>query len=212
LALQAKQTNDVLLGLLNENIQRSQFNRYNLEVFRMIANLCRQNLTMIAGIHRMDVDLASASQIKTKNPQKAIHEVDSALNIAASIWQQRNVVLKDATATWYKSWFPRVSDANGRHFLHEQDDSKDYLTDRTVDMGYLVYRETILPFGDWVNSIAAARNQFAARHHFPVRNYRLAWDDFNVTEPGCASASEVLAHPQLRPADIDHAATCGMGN
>ena len=161
----------------------------------MIANLCRQNLVMIAGIHEMDVDLASASQLKEKNPGKALSEVDSALDIAASIQRQRNEVLKDATTTWYKAWFPRVSEANGRHFLHEQDDSKDYLTDRTVDMSYLVYREKILPFGEWVNSIATARNQFAAAHHLPVRNYHLAWDDFTVSPSACSSAE----------------ATCGVG-
>jgi hypothetical protein len=176
----------------------------------MIANLCRQNSMMIAGIHEMDADLASASRIKDNNPEKTISEIDRALDLATSIWQQRNQVLKNSTETWYKSWFPRVSDANGRHFLHEQDDSKDYLTDRTVDMSYLVYREKILPFGDWVNAIATARNQFATAHHLPVRNYRLAWDEFNVTQPGCSSASEIAANPRLQPADIDHAATCGM--
>ncbi|MGO8719676.1 MAG: glycoside hydrolase family 20 zincin-like fold domain-containing protein [Acidobacteriaceae bacterium] len=185
LALQAKHANDILLGLLHENMQRAQFNRYNLEVFTMIANLCRQNLMMIAGIHEMDIDLATASQLKSKDPKAAIEEVDDALDIAGSIRRQRNDVLKDATTTWYKAWFPRVSDANGRHFLHEQDDSKDYLTDRTVGMGYLVYREKILPFGQWVNAIAAARNQFAAAHNLPARNYHFDWQDFSELPGVC---------------------------
>ena len=111
----------------------------------------------------MDVDLASASQLKDKDPKAAIDKVDDALDIATSIWQQRNEVLKNSTATWDKRWFPRVSDANGRHFLYEPDDVQDYPADRTVDMSYLVYREKILPFGDWVNSILTARNQFAVR-------------------------------------------------
>jgi hypothetical protein len=45
-------------------------------------------------------------------------------------------------------------------------------------MTYLVYREKILPFGTWVDSILKARNEFAAAHHLPARNYQLAWDDF----------------------------------
>jgi hexosaminidase len=179
LASEAMRANNTLLSLLHDDMLRAQFNRYNLEVFTMIANLCRQNFAMIAGIDRMDADLAFASKMKDKDPQKAIVEIDHALDIATSIRQQRNDVLKDATTIWYKAWFPRVSDANGRHFLHEQDDSKDYLTGRTVDMGYFVYREKILPFADWVSSIAKARNEFATTHHLPTRNYRLAWDDFN---------------------------------
>jgi hexosaminidase len=211
LALQAEQQNQMLLGLLHENIQRAQFNRYNLEIYLTIADLCRQNLSMIAGIHRMDVDLAAASQAKEKDPKQAISEVDSALDTATSIWQQRNEVFKNTVATWDQRWFPRVEEANGRHFLHELDDVKDHLPDRTVDMTYLVYRQKLLPFGDWVNAIAASRNQFAAAHHLPTRNYHLAWEDFNAVPVVCSSASDILANPQLRPADVDQAATCGMG-
>jgi hexosaminidase len=211
LTLQAEQQNQVLLGLLHENIQRAQFNRYNLQVYLTIADLCHQNLTMIVGIHRMDVDLASASQVKEKDPKAALSAVDSALDTATSIWQQRNEVLKNSVATWDERWFPRVEEANGRRFLHELNDVKDHLPDRTADMSYLVYREKILPFGEWVNAIAAARNQFAAAHNLPTRNYRLAWDDFSVVPAVCSSASDLLANPQLRPADVDQAATCGMG-
>lgn len=211
LALQAEQQNQVLLGLLHEDIQRAQFNRYNLQVFITIADLCRQNLAMIAGIHRMDVDLSSASHAKEQDPKQALDEVDSALDTATSIWQQRNQVLQNSVATWDERWFPRVKEANGRRFLHELDDVKDHLPDRTIDMSYVVYREKLLPFGEWVNAIAAARNQFAAAHNLPTRNYHLAWDDFSAVPSVCSSASDLLANPHLRPADVDQAATCGMG-
>ena len=39
--------NDSLLDLLHTNLQRAQFNRYNLEVYLSIANLYRQNLLML---------------------------------------------------------------------------------------------------------------------------------------------------------------------
>jgi hexosaminidase len=171
------QSNDTLIGLINENLRRARFNTYNLEVYLTIAQLCRQNLSMIDGVHRMDVALTSASTLKTKNPKEAIGEIDKALDIAESIWRERNVVLKNAEATWYKSWFPRIAEANGRQFLHALDDVKDHLPDRTVDLSYLVHRERLLPFGAWVNAIQAARNQFAAAHHMPVRNSSFDWSD-----------------------------------
>lgn len=211
LTAQAMHDNDIVLGLLDENMQRSQFNRYNLEVYLSVANLCRQNFEMIAGIHNMDIDLAEASQLKAKDPKEAIHYVDQALDAASAIWRQRNQVLPNTVMTWDKSWLPRVADANGRHFLHELDDVKDHLPDRTVDMTYLVYREKLLPFGTWVNSILGARNTFAAAHNLPARNYRLAWDDFSAVPSVCSSASEILSNPQMRPADTDQAATCGAG-
>ena len=180
LAQQGAQTNNVLLGLLHENCQRAQFNRYNLEVYVTIAELYRQNFAMIEGIHRMDGALASASHQRDKSPEKALQEVDRALDTARSIWQQRNEVLQNATATWEQRWFPHVAEANGRKYLDEVDDVKDHLPGRTVDMSYLVYREKLLSFGDWVDSIVTARNQFAAAHHLPASEYHLAWNDFSV--------------------------------
>ena len=208
LAAQAKQQNDVLLGLLNENLPRSQFNRYNLEIYLSIAHLYRQNSDMIDEIHSMDMDLKAAAQARASNPKKALSYVDEALDTAVSIWTQRNQVLRNAVATWDESWFPRIGEANGRTFLHELDDVKDHLPDRTVDMTYLVYREKILPFGDWVNAIADARNQFAAAHSLPSRSFHLAWRDFQVASPTCRSTSEIHTTRRIRPSDPDEATTC----
>lgn len=180
LAAQANQTNGRLLSLLHENLLRSSFNRYNLEVYLTIAELCRQNFEMIENINRIDSSLAAASQSRNTDPAKSLREVDNALDIARSIRHARDEVLGSVTATWYKSWFPRVEEANGRRFLQELDDVKDHLPDRTIDMSYLIYREKLLPFGDWVDAIACARNRFAIAHHFPIRDYYLAWDDLSL--------------------------------
>jgi hexosaminidase len=180
LAYQGAQINDVLMGLLHEDMQRAQFNRYNLEVFVSIAALYRQNFSMIESLRQMDAALMSASQLRIKDPVKAVEQVDSALDLARAIWQDRNEALQNATATWDQRWFPNVAEANGRKYLDVVDDVKDHLPGRTVDLSYLVYREKLLPFGDWVNSIAAARNQFASAHHLPVRDFQLSWDDFSV--------------------------------
>ena len=176
LASASMSDNENLIGLINENIPRARFNRYNLEVFLTIAQLYRQNLAMIDGIRRMDVALAAASKLKARDPKRAISEVDSALDIAKSIRRERKAALQNCEATWYKSWMPRIAEANGRHFLHELDDVKDHLPDRTVDLSYLVYRETLLPFGNWVDAIQSARNQFAAAHHMPASKETFDWN------------------------------------
>ena len=182
LAYQGAQANDVLMGLLHEDLQRAQFNRYNLAIFVSIAALYRQNFSMIENLHQMDAALMSASEMRIKNPAKALEQVDGVLDLANAIWRARNQALQNATATWEQRWFPNVAEANGRTYLNVVDDVKDHLPGRTVDLSYLVYREKLLPFGDWVNSIAAARNQFAAAHHLPVRDFHLSWDDLSVAQ------------------------------
>jgi hypothetical protein len=173
--------NDELTGLLYENLARVDFNRYNVEVFSAVAALCRQNLSMLADLAQMDQLLTMASEAARKQqPRQAVTGVDRALEIAARIRRERNRVLEDATATWYKSWLPRVAEANGRRFLHELDDVKDHLPDRTVDMSYLVWRELLLPFGEWVEKIQSARNAYAQRNQLPARSVRFDWRDLRA--------------------------------
>jgi hypothetical protein len=96
-------------------------------------------------------------------------------------------VLADATETWYKSWLPRVAEANGRRFLHELDDVKDHLPDRTVDMTYLVYRELLLPFGNWVEQVRSVRNQYATSHGLPTQSASFDWQDLGALYPSLES-------------------------
>ena len=172
--------NDELLGLLNDNASKVTLNRYNLEVFTSIANLYRQNLAMLLDIGRMSKALQSARDAaREKHHAEAIESLDRALNLARSIRRQRNVVLRETTATWEKSWFPRVASANGRTFLHELDDVKDHVPDRTVDMRYLLRRELDLPFGAWVESIRTVRNSYAAAHSLAADPVRFDWLDLS---------------------------------
>jgi hypothetical protein len=178
LASKFRVQNDELLDLLYMNLRRVQFNHYNLEVFTDIAKLCRQNLLLLQNLGRMDGFLKSAQAAATHvDSARAVAELDHALDLAEEIREQRNSALHDATETWYKSWFPRVAEANGRRFLHELDDVKDHVPDRTVDMSYLVYRELLLPLGEWVDKVQAVRNQYAQANNLPARNEKFDWQD-----------------------------------
>jgi hypothetical protein len=133
---------------------------------------------MLQGIGRMDRYLKEANDKRAGDPKGAAAAMDQALEEAHQILLERNQVFQDAESTWYQSWLPRVPSANGRNFLHEMDDVKDHLPDRTVDMSYLIYRELQLPFGDWVHRIAEARNHFASAHGIPVQTLEFDWSDY----------------------------------
>jgi hexosaminidase len=170
--------NDELFGLLHENIRNAELNRYSLVVFSSIAQLYRQNLDMLRSIASMDEMLKGAAASAEKNQAKqAVQAVDRAINTGRAIQFERNRALRDATETWYETWYPRVPEANGRKFLHDLDDVKDHLPDRTTDMSYLVYRELLLPFGEWVEQIQTARNQYAQTHQMPALNSKFDWKD-----------------------------------
>lgn len=180
LAAESTPQNDELLGLLYANLNRADWNHYNLEVFTSIARLCRQNLEMLRDLGAIDRVLSNASASAGKQDAKsAIEQMDRALELARSIRSRRNKAYHDAVATWYKSWEPRVVEANGRRFLHELDDVKDHLPDRTTDMSFLIYRELNLPLGAWYAQVEAARNRYASAHQLPEKTEPLAWNGVN---------------------------------
>jgi hypothetical protein len=178
--------NDELVNLIDTNLDNVQFNNYNLEVFRSIARIYRQNLIMLAELGRMVDALTAAQTYAGQNDAgKAVAALDRALGIAENVRQQRNQALIDLTATWYKSWFPRVLEANGRKFLDKVDDAKDHQPVRTVDLSYLVYREVLYPLGTWAEQVTSIRNQYAREHKLPTRENKLDWND---TQTGISAA------------------------
>ncbi len=170
--------NDELIGLIQANLQQADFQHYNLELYLAIAKLYRQNLYMLHSLDEINNELKSAERLAGRADAKAaVASLDHALNLARSIRKQRNEAYQEAVATWYKSWYPRVPEANGRVFLDKVDDAKDHLPARTVDMTYLIYRELLYPLGDWSEKTLAVRNQYAEAQHLPVRDFKLDWND-----------------------------------
>jgi hexosaminidase len=181
IAATALQENDELLDLLYANLRTVNENRYNLEVFLSVADLCRQNLEMILELSQISERLKAAQTAASQGEQAdAVASLDEALNVAAGIQRRRNRALQNAVSTWYKTWFPRVAEANGRRYLNQVDDVKDHRPVRTVDMSYLVYRELLYPLGDWAAGTLAARNEYARAHQLPERAGELHWKDTTI--------------------------------
>ena len=81
LAGQALAQNDQLLDLLNANLTRADFNRYNLEVYLSIAHLCRQNLQDASGLAEIASELKSAeSAAGRSDAAAAVEALDGALD------------------------------------------------------------------------------------------------------------------------------------
>lgn len=172
--------NDALEDLLHANKERVSLQKYNLDVYLSIADLFRQNLEMLSDMHQISGQLKSAAALAGEaRTEGAVAALDTALDLAEHIRHRRNQALKNAIDTWYQEWFPRVAEANGRHFVDAVDNVKDHLPVRTVDMSYLVYRELLYPFDDWASQTLSARNGYAAAHHLPARSFSLRWTDTN---------------------------------
>jgi hypothetical protein len=175
--------NDELLTLLYRNLPAVQFNRHNLEVYLSIARLCRQNLLLLKGLEEISGSLETAQGHAAKlQYADALEALDQALETAGRIRDERNQALHDATTTWYKTWFPRVREANGRHVARAPQDFVDTQPTekaRRAQEGllYLLDREFALPFGQWVNDVQDARNQYAAAHHLSARSGKFDWQD-----------------------------------
>jgi hexosaminidase len=175
--------NDGLLDLLYKNVPSVQFHRYNLEVYLSIAKLCRQNLLMLRDLGEIAKDLETAQDQAAKlQYADAVAALDQALDTAGQIRDERNQALRDVTTTWYKTWFPRVREANGRHVARAPQDFVDTQPSERARRGqeglvYLIDREFSLPFGEWVNDVQEMRNRYATAHGLLARERRFDWQD-----------------------------------
>jgi hypothetical protein len=177
-----KSDNSELLDLLHENLRRVEFNRYNLELYIGIAQLFRQNIKMLEDLGRINTSLQAAVTAASKgDSEAALAAVDRALDIAEIIRQHRNQAFANTVATWRKSWYPRVAEANGRRFVHSVDDVKDHLPVRTIDLTYLIYRQLLYPLGEWASDVLAARNRYAENHRLPTRAATWDWKETSTT-------------------------------
>jgi hypothetical protein len=48
-------------------------------------------------------------------------------------------------------------------------------------MKYLIYRQLLLPFGEWVSKVQSARNEYAKKNNLGADNTTFNWKD---TEAG----------------------------
>jgi hypothetical protein len=176
LARQFTKENDSVIALLHQNIRNVAYNQYNLEVMLSVAQLCKQNLEFLLSLQLIDTLLHLSAAIASQNPTVAVALLDQALDATEALRRQRNETLHSLITVWYKDWYPRVAEANGRRFLDVLDDVKDHRPGRTVDMNYLLYRDLHYPLGTWAENVRTIRNAFAAKHGLPLRNERLNWE------------------------------------
>jgi hexosaminidase len=168
--------NNELLNLLHQNLASVDYQQYNLQVLLSVAQLCRQNLTMLLGLKRINDLMNQSAAVAAVSPATAVSLLDHALEEVKMILDKRNEVLQTVTTTWYQDWFPRVAEANGRKFLDLPDDVKDHQPARTVDMSYLIYRELKYPLGKWAADGTRARNEFAKGNNLPFRTETINWE------------------------------------
>lgn len=167
--------NSEIIDLLHKNLRSVQYNQYNLEVMLSVALLCRQNLNMLLHLQHIDTLLQLSSKSALKDASAAVSLIDQALEEAKVIKKQRNETLQSLTTVWYKEWYPRVEEANGRRYLNTVDDVKDHQPGRTADMSYLVYRQLNYSLDKWAENVLNNRNVFAHKKHLPLRKEKLEW-------------------------------------
>lgn len=175
--------NDELENLLYTNLRAVELNRHNLEVYLSIAKLCRQNLLMFQRLAEIDDGLHKAQDQAGKlQYSEAIGALDHALDLAGRIRDERNQALQDVTATWYKTLFPRVREANGRYLARAPQRFVDSAPSEAARRGqeglsYLIEREFALPFGEWVAQVLDVRNEYAGAHKLGKREMQFDWQD-----------------------------------
>jgi len=145
----------------------------------------KPNLEMLQDLNATSASIHSAETAAANlNFSAALSSLDHALQLADVIRAQRNRALQNATSVWYKTWYPRVPEANGRRYLLVLNSVQDYRVDRTLGLNYLIQREVLLPFEEWFMKLQQVRNHYATAHQLPETALTFDWQDDASTSLG----------------------------
>jgi hypothetical protein len=158
-----KAKNDRLLSLIQENLSRVKWNRYNLEVFLSIAHFERFFLEMLIELASVEETLVRASEAAIDHqPEDALNQLVSAVNRATELLNKRDRMWQGLVVTWEKSRYPKGRSWNGRDYVHGMDDLKDHLADRRPGMEYLMAPFERLGLDAWREKLLRLTLDFAA--------------------------------------------------
>jgi hexosaminidase len=159
----------LLLGrvqdILMENMGRTDRNRYALEVFLSLCALFGDFIAMLELLAELESRLDAAREdVGNVNFQRAALTLEAAAGLARRYVADREVTMKELTATWEKGRCPKGCAVNGRDFLHIQDDTKNHGADWTPDLGYLLKPSRDLDIGGWADHLQQVAADFRKQH------------------------------------------------
>lgn len=152
-------------ALLLENRGRARRNTHALDVFLTIANHARDHARLLRRLAHVERLLDKArdawGHVQT---QQAAGFLRKAAELARATAAERECVFAELTRVWERARLPKGMSADGRTFVHVQDNTKNHEGDWTADLGYLVKASRELELDAWAVQVEAVAAEFLRLH------------------------------------------------
>lgn len=162
--------NDQLRHVLSQAMLVVDRNRYNLEVFLVLAQFSGHHWTLFTELAAAERDLAAAATAASKQRHaEAVGRLVAAYNRVARVEADHAEVRRQLTMVFEKSRLPRGDAAGKGKFVHVLDDTKDHWADRTADLGYMFVPEQSIGLNRWRSELEKITRAYAEAHKVSVK-------------------------------------------
>ncbi len=160
-----KEENAHLIELLNDNLNKAQKNRYNLEVMLSLAKMRRHNINLFETLAVIEDTLSSAAK-NYLDYDNAVSCLEAAIKLAEDICNERERYYQQLKKVWEVSRYPKGRIVDGRKFVHILDDIKNHSADVTPDLSYIILSERNLNIERWIYDLKGILQTFVLRHQY----------------------------------------------
>ena len=162
--------NDQLIEAIQAHFAKVDRNHYNLEVLLSLATFIRHHWRLLTGLADAEASLKQAESTALKDEAtQAVGHMVASYNAVERLEQECDQVLKELTAVFEKSRYPRGRSLGGKKFLDVNDDTKDYWAQRRPDMTYLIAPEQSIRLPEWRKQLAQVIQAYAKQYKVPVK-------------------------------------------
>jgi len=162
--------NAALVQTLTGAILRVEQNRYNVEVFQVLARFIGHHWRLLAGLSDAEemLDAAHADALRNK-PAESVGRMLAAYDRVQALEREGREIFRELTAVFEKDRFPKNRTVNGRAFLHVLDDTKDHWADRRADLSYMSAPEESIGLTQWRKRLLDHIEAYARQNNVPVK-------------------------------------------
>ncbi len=167
--------NDQLTQAIQANFPRVDRNRYNLEVFLVLARFMGHHWRLLLGLDEAEGALQQAQAAAQKNnPRLAVGYLVAAHNRVDRLQKENASIFEELRAVFEKSRYHKGRSVGGRNFVRILDDTKDHWADRRPDLTYMIAPEQAIGLETWQKELDQVMQAYAKQNNVPVRGLREA--------------------------------------
>ncbi len=143
---------DRAIAICEHNLHAGISNRYDVEIFRSLANLIRHTALTYQDLSNLELSIKTAHEQRFVNLEAAYSNLQQAEKIITGQLERRQKVFDELVALWGETRLPKGMSTKTKQYFFEQDRTR-HFANRVPGMNYLIYDEQLLNLEGYLSDL-----------------------------------------------------------